>query len=100
MVINGIHGQPIMNPQDFANQEIYEVYNGDIIYTFDDEIINNYYLSHDYPFCYESEYEEAVANGTYETRTTDWIDVEQMEAEINAKYGTQETTAVTETTAE
>lgn len=89
-----------MNPQDFANQEIYEVYNGDIIYTFDDEIINNYYLSHDYPFCYASEYEEAVANGTYETRTTDWIDVDQMEAEINAKYGAQETAAVIETTAE
>lgn len=91
---------PAMNPKDYVNQEMYEIYNADIIYTFDDEIINNYYLSHDYPFCYASEYEEAVANGTYETRTTDWVDVDQMEAEINAKYGTQETAAVIETTAE
>ena len=89
-----------MNPQDFANQEIYEVYNGDIIYTFEDEIINEYYLTQDYPFCSDDECEYALKNGTYKTRTTDWVDVDQMEAEINAKYGTQETTAVTETTAE
>ncbi|MGN0543525.1 MAG: hypothetical protein ACI4JG_08765 [Acutalibacteraceae bacterium] len=93
IIVKDFKGEPMMNPQDFSNQETDEVYNADILYTFDDEIINNYYLSHDYPFCYASEYEEAVANGTYETRTTDWVDVEQMEAEINAKYGAQETTA-------
>lgn len=38
----------VMNPKDYINQGIYEVYNGDIIYTFDDEIINEYYLSGDY----------------------------------------------------
>ena len=90
--------KPTMKPQDYENQQPYEIYNSDIIYTFDDEIINEYYLTPDYPFCFDDEY--ALKNGTYETRTTDWIDVEQMEAEINAKYGTQETTAVTETTAE
>ncbi len=99
IIIEGFDGVPMMNPQDFANQETDEVYNADIIYTFDDETINNYYLSHDYPFVYADEYEEAVANGTYETRTTDWVDIEQMEADIIAKYGEAE--IVTEpTTAE
>ena len=79
-----------MNPQDFANQETDEVYNADIIYTFDDELINNYYLSHEYPFVYISDYENAVSDGTYQTRTTDWIDIEQMEAEIIEKYGEAE----------
>lgn len=102
----GKNNKLMMNPLDYTNQEIYEIFNADIIYTFDDEIINEYYLSHDYPFLYEHEYEEAVANGTYETRTTDWVDIEQMEAEIIAKYGeadiettvTAETTATAETT--
>ena len=100
MVINGIHGQPIMNPQDFANQEIYEVYNADIIYTFDNEIINEYYLTPDYPYCADFEYEAAVERGEYKSQTEEWVDVDQMEAEINAKYGTQETATVTEKTAE
>ncbi len=89
------HHDVMMNPLDHANQEIYEVFNPDIIYTFDDDIINQYYLSHDYPFLYEHEYEEALEAGTYETRTTDWVDVEQMEAEINAKYGAPEVTEIT-----
>ncbi|MGN0543528.1 MAG: hypothetical protein ACI4JG_08780 [Acutalibacteraceae bacterium] len=92
--------KPTMKPQDYENQQPFEIYNSDIIYTFDDEIINEYYLTPDYPFCSDDEYEYALKNGTYETRTTDWVDVEQMEAEINAKYGVQETTAVIETTAE
>lgn len=95
VVISGFGGQPIMNPQDYTNQEIHEIYNADIIYTFDDEIINEYYLSKGYLFDIQTDYENAVANGTYETRTTDWVDIEQMEAEINAKYGVPE---VTETT--
>ena len=95
IVERDLYGKPVMNPQDFSNQETDEIYNADIIYTFDDEIINNYYLSHDYPYTFSDEYEEAVANGTYQTRTTDWIDVEQMEAEIIAKYG--ETEIVPET---
>lgn len=90
IIIKGFKGQPVMNPQDFANQEINEVYNADIIYTFDDEVINNYYLSHEYPYLYELEYEQAVANGEYVSQTTDWIDIEQMEAEIIAKYGEAE----------
>ena len=92
--------KPTMKPQDYENQQPFEIYNSDIIYTFDDEIINEYYLTPDYPFCSDDEYEYALKNGTYETRTTDWIDVEQMEAEINAKYETQETATVTEKTAE
>lgn len=84
------HHSVMRNPQDHANQEIYEIFNANIIYTFDDEIINEYYLSHDYPFLFEHEYEEAVADGTYRTQTTDWVDVEAMEAEIIAKYGEAE----------
>lgn len=87
---DGLGGEPVMDPQDFANQEIFEVYNADIIYTFDDEIINNYYLSHDYPYCYEGDFENAVENGEYDTRSKEWVDVEAMEAEIIAKYGTTE----------
>ncbi len=63
---------PMMNPKDYLNQEIYEVYNADIIYTFDDEIINEYYLSGEYPFCYQDEYENAVLSGAYKTQTTDF----------------------------
>ena len=87
---NEMGGKPIMNPKDFANQETDESYNADILYTFDDQIINDYYLSGYYPFIFETDYEQAVADGTYETRTTDWIDIEQMEAEIIAKYGETE----------
>lgn len=82
-----LYGNPVIDPQDYVNQEFNEVYNADIIYTFDDEIINEYYLSHDYPYCYESEFEKAVANGEYVSQTKDWIDIEQMEAEIIEKYG-------------
>ncbi len=81
--------EPMMNPKDFANQETDEVFNGDIIYTFDDEIINEYYMGHPnefYPYWYVDEFEKAVEEG-YTPRTTDWIDVDQMEAEIIAKYG-------------
>lgn len=87
---NEMGGKPIMNPKDFANQETDESYNADILYTFDDQIINDYYLSSYYPFIFETDYEQAVANGTYQTQTTDWIDIEQMEAEIIAKYGETE----------
>lgn len=80
----------MMNPKDYADQEIEEIFNADIIYTFDDEIINNYYLSPDYLFSMQIEYQNAVADGTYQTRTTDWVDIEQMEADIIAKYGEAE----------
>ena len=86
----GKNNKMMMNPLDYTNQEIYEVFNADIIYTFDDEIINEYYLSHDYPYLYEHEYEEALEAGVYQTRTTDWVDIEQMEADIIAKYGEAE----------
>ena len=96
IIITGFKGQPVMDPQDFANQEINEVYNADIIYTFDDEIINSYYLSHEYPYLYELEFETAVENGTYVSQTEVWVDVDAMEAEIIEKYG--ETEIVTEDT--
>lgn len=70
-----LNGTPVMNPKDFANQEDEEVYNADIIYTFDNELINEYYLTPDYPYLYEDEYKEAVANGTYQTQTTDFVEV-------------------------
>ena len=82
-------GEPMMDPKDFANQETDEVFNGDIIYTFDDEVINEYYMGHPdefYPYWYADEYEQAVKEG-YVPRTTDWVDVGKMEADIIAKYG-------------
>lgn len=87
---------PSMNPKDYINQEMFELYNADIIYTFDDQIINEYYLSGDYPFVYESDFKQAVASGEYTPRTEIWVDVEAMEAEIIAEYGEAE--IVTETT--
>lgn len=83
-------GEPVMNPKDFANQELEEVYNTDVLYTLDDQTINDYYLSHDYPYVYSYDYKKAVENGEYVTQTTNWIDIEQMEAEIIAKYGETE----------
>lgn len=81
---------PTMKPLDYENQQTYEIYNADIIYTFDDEIINEYYLTPDYPYCADFEYEAAVKRGEYTSQTEDWIDIEQMEAEIIAKYGEAE----------
>ena len=92
--------KPTLRPMDYENQQTYEIYNADIIYTFDNEIINEYYLTPDYPYCADFEYEAAVERGEYKSQTEEWVDVDQMEAEINAKYGTQETATVTETTAE
>lgn len=86
-VKTGFKGQPVINPQDFANQETNEIYNGDIIYTFDDQIINNYYLSHDYPYIYDFEFEEAVEKGEYKSQSEEWVDLEALEAEVVAKYG-------------
>ena len=45
IVRDDFRGKPMMDPKDFANQETDEVFNGDIIYTFDDEIINELYGS-------------------------------------------------------
>ncbi|MBQ2974695.1 MAG: hypothetical protein IJE19_10100 [Clostridia bacterium] len=79
-----------LDPQDYADQEMQEIYNADIIYTFDNEVINEYYLGIDYPFLNEYQYVDALEAGTYKTRTTQFITVEQMEAEIIAKYGEAE----------
>ena len=87
-----------MRPLDYENQQTYEIYNADIIYTFDDEIINEYYLTPDYPYCADFEYESAVKRGEYTSQTEEWVDVEALEAEIIAKYGEAE--IVTETTTE
>lgn len=84
-----------LDPQDYADQEMQEIYNTEIIYTFDNDVINEYYLGIDYPFLNEYKYVEALEAGTYETRTTQFIDIEQMEADIIAKYGEAE--IVTET---
>lgn len=87
---------PTMRPLDYENQQTYEIYNADIIYTFDDEIINEYYLTPDYPYCADFEYEAAVKRGEYTSQTEVWVDVDAMEAEIIAKYGEAE--IITETT--
>ena len=81
---------PTMRPMDYENQQTYEIYNADIIYTFDDEIINEYYLTPDYPYCADFEYEAAVKRGEYTSQTEKWVDIEALEAEIIAKYGTAE----------
>ncbi len=96
---------PIMNPKDFLEQEVYEVYNADIIYTFDDEIINEYYLSHTYPFGLEDDYVNAVLAGEYKTQTTDFyfpeldshssIDLRGFEYSEETTVASVETTAIT-----
>ena len=91
---------PTMRPLDYENQQTYEIYNADIIYTFDDEIINEYYLTPDYPYCADFEYEAAVKRGEYTSQTEEWVDVEQMEAEIIAKYGEAEIVPETATVPE
>ncbi len=92
---------PTMRPMDYENQQTYEIYNADIIYTFDDDIINEYYLTPDYPYCADFEYEAAVKRGEYTSQTEEWVDIEQMEAEIIAKYGEAEiVTEAAETTEE
>ncbi|MBR2730678.1 MAG: hypothetical protein IKD72_01665 [Clostridia bacterium] len=78
---------PKLSPKDYWDQETEEIYNADIIFTFDDEIINSYYLSPKYPFENVLEYEDAVAAGEYTSQTEEWVDVDEMEAEILAKYG-------------
>lgn len=90
--IYGVYSQVCLNPKDYADQEMHEIYNTEIIYTFDNDTINEYYLGSEYAFLNEYEYDEALANGTYQTRTTEWVDVEAMEAEIIAKYGEAEIT--------
>ena len=90
IIVEGMDGEPVLNPKDFADQELSEIYNADILYTLDDAMINEYYLSHDYPYVYSYDYKKAVENGKYITQTTDWVDIEQMEAEIIAKYGETE----------
>lgn len=97
IVKDKLFGFPCINPKDYANQEDDEIYNADIIFTFDDDLIREYYLSPDYPYLYDIEFEEAVARGEYTSQTEEWVDIEQMEAEIIAKYGEAEIVAETET---
>lgn len=84
---NKLSGTPCINPKDYANQEDDEIFNADIIFTFDDNLIREYYLSPEYPYLYDFEFEDAVANGEYTPQTEEWVDIEQMEADIIAKYG-------------
>lgn len=82
-------GSPVMDPGDYAAQEADEIYNGDIIYTFDDEKINEYYEGRPegfYPYRNADEFEKAVEKG-YVSKTSVRIDVEQMQADIISKYG-------------
>ena len=87
IIKNDLDGRPCINPKDYANQEDDEIYNADIIYTFDEELIKNYYLGNDYPYLYNIEFDEAVEKGEYTPQTDVWVDVAQMEADIIAKYG-------------
>lgn len=87
IVRDDLDGRPCMNPKDYANQIDDEIFNGDVIFTFDDAVINEYYLSPEYPYLYAFEYDEAVEKGEYLSQTEVWVDVEQMETEIIAKYG-------------
>lgn len=81
---------PMLEPKDYSNQETSEVYNADIIYSFDDAKIKNYYLCGGYPYCTSTDYDEALASGEYKTRTTKWVDVDEFKKEIISKYGTTE----------
>lgn len=99
IVRDGLHGRPCVNPKDYANQIMDEIYNADIVYTLNDKLIRQYYLSPDYPYLYDDEFDEAVAKGEYKPQTEKWIDVEEMEAEINAKYGPPAATESSETQA-
>lgn len=84
---DALEEKPCIRPMDYTNQEDDEIYNADIIYTFDEEIINAYYLGPDYPYLFDFEFDEAVAAGEYTSQTEEWVDVDEMEAEIIAKYG-------------
>lgn len=95
---DNLHGIPCINPKDYANQMTDEVFNADIIFTFDDDLIREYYLSPDYPYLYDIEFEEAVERGEYTSQTEEWVDVDAMEAEIIAKYGEAEIVPETTTT--
>ena len=70
---------PVMNPKDYMEQEEFEVYNVDIIYTFDDEIINAYYERGEYPFETKEEYLEAIKYHGYITQTEEFIMLEGFE---------------------
>ncbi len=70
---------PVMNPKDYKEQEEFEVYNVDIIYTFDDKIINAYYERGEYPFDTEEEYLEAIEHDGYITQTEEFIMLEGFE---------------------
>ena len=43
-------------PADYPEQEEYEVFNSDIIYSGDDERISEYYLKKEYPYQSEAEF--------------------------------------------
>ena len=87
IIRDSLDGRPCMRPMDYTNQEDDEIYNADVIYTFDEDIINAYYLGPDYPYLFDFEFDEAVAAGEYTSQTETWVDVDEMEAEILAKYG-------------
>lgn len=70
---------PVMNPKDYKEQEEFEVYNVDILYTFDYEIINAYYKRGEYPFDTEEEYLQAIENDGYVTQTEEFIMLEGFE---------------------
>lgn len=47
---------PLLLPADYPEQEEYEVFNSDIIYSGDDERISEYYLKKEYPYQSEAEF--------------------------------------------
>lgn len=47
---------PLLLPADYPEQEDYEVFNSDIIYSGDDERISEYYLKKEYPYQSEAEF--------------------------------------------
>lgn len=54
---------PLLNAADYKGQEEAEIFNADIIYSFDEEKINEYYARPDYEFNSLAEYARAVENG-------------------------------------
>ena len=47
---------PLLMPADYPEQEDYEVFNSDIIYSGDDKKINAYYREKEYPYQSEAEF--------------------------------------------
>lgn len=64
---------PLLMPADYPEQEEYEVFNSDIIYSGDTEAVNEYYSAKEYPYQSEAEFAasgQASQAVEFQTETT------------------------------